>query len=127
MDPFGNTPRFDGTGFQRWKVLMKAHLQTTGLDVWRVVSEGITNTSRKEKQNDVIAKSIILYSLSDSVFNGVFSCENAKELWKTIKEYHEGTKDVANERYYVLIDKLNSFKQLDGENAESMYSRLNVL
>ena len=106
---------------------MQAHLQATGLDVWRVVSEGITNTSRKEKQNDVIAKSIILYSLSDSVFNGVFSCENAKELWKTIKEYHEGTKDVANERYHVLIDKLNSFKQLDGENAESMYSRLNVL
>ena len=127
MDPFGNTPRFDGTGFQHWKVLMKAHLQTTGLDVWRVVSEGITNTSRKEKQNDVIAKSIILYSLSDSVFNGMFSCENTKELWKTIKEYHEGTKDVANERYHVLIDKLNSFKQLDGENAESMYSRLNVL
>ena len=61
------------------------------------------------------------------MFNRVYSCENAKELWKTIKEYHEGTKDVANERYHVLIDKLNSFKQLDGENAESMYSRLNVL
>ena len=36
-------------------------------------------------------------------------------------------KDVANERYHVLIDKLNSFKQLDDENAESMYSRLNTL
>ena len=59
---------------------MKAHLQTTGLDVWRVVSEGITNTSRKEKQNDVIAKSIILSSLGDSVFNRVFTCENVKEL-----------------------------------------------
>ena len=106
---------------------MQAHLQATGLDVWRVVSEGMKNTTQQEKQNDVIAKSIILYSLSDSVFNGMFSCENAKELWKTIKEYHEGTKDVANERYHVLIDKLNSFKQLDGENAESMYSRLNVL
>ena len=77
MDPFGNTPRFDGTGFQHWKVLMKAHLQTTGLDVWRVVSEGITNTSRKEKQNDVIVKSIILSSLGGSVFNHVFTYENA--------------------------------------------------
>ena len=35
--------------------------------------------------------------------------------------------DVANERYHVLLDKLNSFKQLDDENAESMYSRLNTL
>ena len=30
-------------------------------------------------------------------------------------------------KYHVLIDKLNIFKQLDDENAESMYSRLNVL
>ena len=57
----------------------------------------------------------------------MFACENAKELWKTINENYEGTNDVANERYHVLIDRLNSFKQLDYENAEAMYSRLNVL
>ena len=34
---------------------------------------------------------------------------------------------MANERYHVLIDRLNSFKQFDNENAESMYSRLNIL
>ena len=61
------------------------------------------------------------------MFNRVFACENAKDLWKTISENHEGTKDVANEKYHVLIDKLNSFKQLDHENAETMYSRLNIL
>ena len=89
---------------------MEAYLQAMGLDVWRVVSEGIQNTSRKEMQNDVIAKNIILSSLGDSVFNRVFTCENANELWKTIKENHEGSGDVDNERYHVLIDKLNSFK-----------------
>ena len=61
------------------------------------------------------------------MFIRVYSCENAQKLWKTIIENHEGTEDVANERYHVLIDKLNSFKQLDDENAESMYSRLNTL
>ena len=61
------------------------------------------------------------------MFNCVFSCENAKDLWKTISENHEGTKNVVNEKYYVLIDKLNSFKQLDDDNAESIYSRLNIL
>ena len=127
MDPFRNTPRFDGTGFQRWKILMQAHLQVTGLNIWRVVSEGVKNTTQQEKQNDVIVKIIILSSLSDNVFNRIYSCENAKELWKTIIENHEGTEDVANERYHVFIDKLNSFKQLDEENAESMYSRLNTL
>ena len=67
------------------------------LDVWRVLSEVMKNTTKKQKQNDVIAKSIIFSSLGDSVFNRAFSCENAKELWKTIKENNEGTKYVANE------------------------------
>ena len=127
MDPFRPAPWFDGTGFQRWKVLMQAHLQATGLNVWRVVSEGIKNNGQQEKQYDVTAKCIILSSLSDNVFNRVYSCENAKMLWKSIIENHKGTDDVANERYHVLIDKVNSFKQLDDENVEFMYSRLNTL
>ena len=127
MDSFRAAPRFDGTSFQCWKVLMQAHLQATGLNVWRVVSKGVKNNGQQEKQYDVTAKCIILSSLSDNVFNWVYSCENAKTLWKTIIENHEGTEDVANERYHVLIDKLHSFKQLDDENAESMYSHLNTL
>ena len=57
----------------------------------------------------------------------MFACENAKELWKTINENYEVTKDVTNEKYHMLIDSLNSFKQFDHENVESMYSWLNVL
>ena len=91
------------------------------------MSEGVKYNGQQEKQYDVTAKCIILFSLGDTVFNWVYSCENVKTLWKTIIENHEGTEDVANERYHVLIDKLNSFKQLDDENAESMYSRLNTL
>ena len=127
MNPFRIAPRFDGTGFQCWKGLMEAHLQATGLNVWRVVSEGTKSNSQQERQYDATAKSIILSSLNENVFNRVYSYENAKKLWKTIIENHEGTEDVANERYHVLIDRLNSFKQLDDENAESMYSRLNTL
>jgi len=74
------------------------------------------------RQHNVTAKCIILSSLSDNVFNRVYVCESAHELWKTIKENHEGTENIVNERYHVLIDKLNSFKQLDDENAETMYS-----
>ena len=75
---------------------MQAHLQATGLNVWRVVSEGVKNNGQQEKQHDVTAKYIILFSLSDNVFNRVYSCENAKELWKTIIENHKGMEDVAN-------------------------------
>ena len=105
---------------------MQFHLQAKGLNVWRVTGEGVKSNSQQERQYDAIAKCAILSSLGDTVFNRVFACKNTKELWKTISENHEGTKDIANEKYHVLIDKLNSFKQLDHENTKSMYSRLNI-
>ena len=80
MDSLGPPPRFDGTGFQRWKVLMEAHLQTNGLNVWRVTSDGVKSNSQQERQYDAIAKCAILSSLGDNVFNRVFACKNAKDL-----------------------------------------------
>jgi hypothetical protein len=76
---------------------MEAYLQAKNLDVWRVTNKGVKNGTKKEKQFDVIAKSTILSSLDVGVFNRVFTCENAHELWKTIKEQTEGSKEVANE------------------------------
>ena len=95
-------PFYDGTGFPRWKVLMEAHLQAKGLDVWCVTSEGKRNENKSERQHDAIARSTILASLCDSVFNRVFSCPSANELWKLIVENEEGTKDVANHKYHIL-------------------------
>jgi hypothetical protein len=106
---------------------MEAYLLENDLDVWRVTNEGMRNGTNKEKQFDVIAKSIILSSLDVGVFNRVFNCENVHELWKTIKEQNEGSKEVAYERYGCLLEEFNSFKQLANENAESIYSHLNVL
>jgi hypothetical protein len=127
VDTLGLAPHFDGTGYPRWKVLMEAYLQAKDLDAWRVTDEGMRNGTKKEKQFDVIAKSIILSLLDEGVFNRVFNCENAHELWKIIKEQNEGSKEVANERYGCLLEEFKSFKQLVNENAESMYSCLNVL
>jgi hypothetical protein len=106
---------------------MEAYLQEKDLDVWRVTNEGMRNGNKKEKQFDVIAKSIILSLLDVGIFNRVFNCENAHELWKTIKEQNEGSKEVANECYGCLLEEFNSFKQLANENAKSMYSHLNVI
>jgi hypothetical protein len=127
VDTLGLAPNFDGTGYPRRKVLMEAYLQAKDLDVWRVTDEGMRNGTKKEKQFDVIAKSIIFSSLDVGVFNRVFNCGNAHELWKTIKEQNEGSKEVANESYGCLLEEFNNFKQIANENAESKYSRLNVL
>jgi len=98
-----------------------------GLNVWRVTSEGVKNNGHQEKQNEVIARSILLSSLDDDIFSHVFSCTSTHDLWKDIKENHEGTKDVSNEKYQVLFGEFSQLKQLDHENTHSWYSRLNVL
>ena len=59
MDSLGPPPWFDGTGFERWKILMKSHLQAKGLNVWRVTSEGMKNKGQQEKQFDAITKCAI--------------------------------------------------------------------
>jgi hypothetical protein len=71
VDTLGLDPHFDGTGYPRWKVLMEAYLQAKDPDVWRVADEVMRNSTKKEKQFDVIAKSIILSSLDVGVFNRV--------------------------------------------------------
>ena len=75
MDSIGPPPHFDGTGFQRWKILMQSHLQAKGLNVLRVTSEGTKGNSQQEKQYDAIAKCAILNSLGENVFNCVFDCD----------------------------------------------------
>ena len=40
---------------------------------------------------------------------------------------HEGTKSEHEERYHLVMKKLNSFEMLPKESANEMYSRLNVL
>jgi hypothetical protein len=93
VDTLSLAPHFDGTGYPRWKVLMEAYLQAKDLDVWRVTDEGMKNGAKKETQFYVIAKSTILSSLDVGVFNRIFNYENAHELWKTIKEQNEGSKE----------------------------------
>ena len=40
---------------------------------------------------------------------------------------HEGTKSDREERYHLVMKKLNSFEMLPSESANEMYSCLNVL
>ena len=110
------------------KFLMLCYLQARGLDVWRVTEDGMKpRVTNKERQLDALAKSILLSSLNVDAFNRVYSLTNAHDIWTSLIEIHEGTKDVRNEKYHVLVSKLNSIKQLPHESANDMYSRLNIL
>ena len=61
------------------------------------------------------------------MFNHVWNHKDAHALWSDICALHEGTKGEREERYHLVMKKLNSFEMLPKESANEMYSRLNVL
>ena len=56
-----------------------------------------------------------------------WSCINWAVLLQDVCALHEGTKSECEERYHLVIKKLNSFEMLSKKCANEMYSRLNVL
>ena len=61
------------------------------------------------------------------MFNRVRNRKDAHALWSDICALHEGTKSEREERYHLVMKKLNSFGMLPKESANEMYSRLNIL
>jgi hypothetical protein len=64
--------------------------------------------------------------LCKDVFNRVRNHKNAHDLWSNMCALHEGTKSECEEIYHIAMRKLNSFEMLANENANDMYSRLNI-
>ena len=61
------------------------------------------------------------------MFNRVRNHKDAHALWSDVCALHEGTKSEREERYHLVMKKLNSFEMLPKECANEMYSHLNVL
>jgi hypothetical protein len=69
----------------------------------------------------------IFRSICKDVFNRVRNHKNAHDLWLDICALNEGYKSEHEERYHIAMRKLNSFEMLANENANDIYSRLNIL
>ena len=61
------------------------------------------------------------------MFNRVRNHKDTHALWSDICALHEGTKSEREERYHLVMKKLNSFEMFTKECANEMYSRLNFL
>jgi hypothetical protein len=83
VDTLGLASHFDAMGYPCWKVLMEVCLQANDLDVWRVTNEGVKNGTKREKQFDVIAKSIPLLGYEHLIPYTAFS-----RTWRIICNRH---------------------------------------
>lgn len=53
-------------------------------------------------------------------FNKISCLENAKKIWHTLVDMHEGTESVKESKLDVLQSQLDKFKMKDGEGVTEM-------
>ena len=132
----GPPPIFEGDDFPYWKIRMEAYLEALDVGILRAASQGFpTPKNAAQLQGDEVnyekwnakARNTIFRGLCKDVFNRVRNHKDAHALWSDVCALHEGTKSEREERYHLVIKKLNLFERFPKESANEMYSRLNVL
>src|SRR3954462_1732479 len=135
-------PYFDGTNFASWKHKMKMHILGHNPASWSIICVGMqgdffeegkvpdreaTPEELRMLQNNAQACDILFNALCPEEFNKISRLENAKEIWDTLVEMHEGTESVKESKLDLLQGQLDKFKMKDGEGVVEMYSRLALI
>src|SRR4051812_38271576 len=81
----------------------------------------------KMLQYNAQACDIIFNCLCPEEFNKISHLENAREIWDTLNDMHEGTESVRESKLDVLQSQLDKFKMKDGEGVAEMYSRFALI
>ncbi|SPT19333.1 unnamed protein product [Triticum aestivum] len=122
-------PYFDGTNFASWKHKMKMHILGHNPAIWAIVCIGLqgeffdgrepnheaTAEELKMLQYNAQTCDILFKGLCPEEFNKISRLENAKEIWDTLIDMHEGIDSIKESKLYVLESQLDKFKMKDGE------------
>ena len=117
----GPPPMFEGDDFPYWKVRMETYLEAYHVDCLRATTEGfpkpkpgtpLTEIKPKHAKWNVKARNIIFKGIGKEVFNLVWNYKDAYELWMNICAFYEGTISEHEERYHLVMYKLNTFAML---------------
>jgi hypothetical protein len=84
-----------------------------------------TRADEKEMHLIAIARNSLLEYLSIDVFNRVYNLKS--KIWNMLKELHNDTSDVREQKFLLVKEAFNSFKVLPNELANDMHSCLNVI
>ena len=120
---------------------MKMHILGHNPAVWAIICIGMqgeffhgrelnheaTMEELKMLQYSAQACDILFNGLCPEEFNKISRLENAKEIWDTLIDKHEGTDSVKESKLDVLQSQLDKFKMKDGEGIAEMYSRLALI
>ena len=86
-----------------------------------------TTEELKMLQYNAQACDILFNGLCPKEFNKISRLGNAKKIWNTLVDMHEGIESVKESKLDVLQSQLDKFKMKDGEGVAEMYSRLALI
>ena len=89
--------------------------------------DDLSPTELAQFEADIRAKNLILYGLSNDIYNAIDSNLTAHDLWKALERLMQGA-DVGTQTQQTLaLWNYQSFKQLPEESLEDAYIRFNKL
>jgi hypothetical protein len=66
-------------------------------------------------------------SLSMDILNQVFTLKTPNEIWLKLRELHDDTSNVREQKHCLVLNEYNSFAMKDNELVRDMYSHLNLI
>ena len=126
----GKPPEFDGVNYPFWKIKMQAHLMGVDWRVWEIVEDPHYEVLAAHVGQDQIdqhnansrARSLLFSALRDADFERVSDCSTAREIWRRLESYHEGTPQVKNRVYETYKREYDNLVQLEGESIDALFA-----
>ena len=136
-------PLFDGSNYYFWKGKMELFLRSQDNDMWAVITDGDFVPTNKEgavksksawstdEKAQVLlnskARLFLSCALTMEESERVDECQNAKEVWDTLRIHHEGTSHVKETRIDIGVRKFEVFEMSENETIDEMYARFTTI
>ena len=133
---------FTGTDYPYWKTRMTRYFQSTDLDVWDVIEDGPTFSTKlvdgvlvpkpKQEWNELDRKNFQLNAkavftlqcaMDRNEYNRICQCKLAKEIWRLLEITHEGTNQVKESKINLLVHNYELFSMKENETIVEMITR----
>jgi hypothetical protein len=132
--PLGNPPHFDGEDYLFWSHKIRSHLFSLHPSIWEIVENRMHFDStdnpvfiNEQIHKNAQATTVLLASLCRDEYNKVSGLDNAKQIWDTLKIYHEGNDATMITKMELVEGELGRFAMIRGEEPTQMYNRLKTL
>ncbi|GKE48617.1 hypothetical protein Tco_1479875, partial [Tanacetum coccineum] len=82
---------------------------------------------KKRLAKDNEAKMVIYNALPRKIYERIFMCNTAKEIWKTLLITHQGNSQVKDNKIDLLVQQYEQFVIFEDKSIDSAFARFNTI